>query len=273
MSLEKLRVGDVIRIPAGRRAGYAVVVQANKGGQRRDAVPGGGHRGPAAAPADPGRRPDAGRAGHHRQAAEELQRQEPEVAPRPRHVAADRRAPRPASGARPRRRAYRRVLADRGAAPADAGAPVPRVPRPRAARAVGRALVAPDAGDRGAAAQGRRADQLRGADVRPDLRPAGGDGLPRVPEATTVTPRGEQLRRLYTEKDLLAAECLRHGVWEQARRPRTGRRHLDAGPRAASRGVRDQPADAGRARSARRGPRWSGCGADWRTASATAGCR
>jgi ATP-dependent RNA helicase HelY len=30
----------------------------------------------------------------------------------------------------------------------------------------------------------------------------------------TVTPRGEQLRRLYTEKDLLAAECLRHGVWD-----------------------------------------------------------
>jgi ATP-dependent RNA helicase HelY len=33
VSLEKLRVGDVIRIPAGRRAGYAVVVQANKGGR------------------------------------------------------------------------------------------------------------------------------------------------------------------------------------------------------------------------------------------------
>ena len=27
--------------------------------------------------------------------------------------------------------------------------------------------------------------------------------------------RGERLRRLYTEKDLLAAECLRHGVWER----------------------------------------------------------
>jgi ATP-dependent RNA helicase HelY len=31
----------------------------------------------------------------------------------------------------------------------------------------------------------------------------------------TVTERGEQLRRLYTEKDLLAAECLRHGVWDK----------------------------------------------------------
>jgi ATP-dependent RNA helicase HelY len=30
---------------------------------------------------------------------------------------------------------------------------------------------------------------------------------------TVVTERGERLRRLYTEKDLLAAECLRAGVW------------------------------------------------------------
>ncbi|KQU68671.1 RNA helicase [Phycicoccus sp. Root101] len=32
---------------------------------------------------------------------------------------------------------------------------------------------------------------------------------------TTVTPQGENLRRLYTEKDLLAAECLRLGVWKR----------------------------------------------------------
>jgi ATP-dependent RNA helicase HelY len=30
-----------------------------------------------------------------------------------------------------------------------------------------------------------------------------------------VTPQGENLRRLYTEKDLLAAECLRLGVWKR----------------------------------------------------------
>ena len=35
----------------------------------------------------------------------------------------------------------------------------------------------------------------------------------------TVTARGEQLRRLYTEKDLLAAECLRHAVWEKLDAP------------------------------------------------------
>ena len=33
-------------------------------------------------------------------------------------------------------------------------------------------------------------------------------------DGTTVTDRGQHLRRLYTEKDLLAAECLRHGVWK-----------------------------------------------------------
>jgi ATP-dependent RNA helicase HelY len=31
---------------------------------------------------------------------------------------------------------------------------------------------------------------------------------------TTVTPAGERLRRIYTEKDLLVAECLRHGAWD-----------------------------------------------------------
>ena len=39
VSLEKLRVGDVIEIPAGRRAGYAVVVQANGGGKGESASP------------------------------------------------------------------------------------------------------------------------------------------------------------------------------------------------------------------------------------------
>ncbi|WP_116113970.1 DEAD/DEAH box helicase [Austwickia chelonae] len=30
---------------------------------------------------------------------------------------------------------------------------------------------------------------------------------------TTVTPAGEQLRRIYNERDLLVAECLRHDLW------------------------------------------------------------
>jgi len=34
-------------------------------------------------------------------------------------------------------------------------------------------------------------------------------------DGTQVTPQGENLRRLYTEKDLLAAECLRLGLWKR----------------------------------------------------------
>jgi ATP-dependent RNA helicase HelY len=30
-----------------------------------------------------------------------------------------------------------------------------------------------------------------------------------------VTPQGDILKRLYTERDLLAAECLRHGIWKR----------------------------------------------------------
>ncbi len=39
LSLERLRPGDVIRVPTGRRAGYAVVVAANRGGPGRPASP------------------------------------------------------------------------------------------------------------------------------------------------------------------------------------------------------------------------------------------
>jgi len=34
-----------------------------------------------------------------------------------------------------------------------------------------------------------------------------------------VTSQGDTLKRLYTEKDLLAAECLRHGVWKRLDAP------------------------------------------------------
>ena len=33
-------------------------------------------------------------------------------------------------------------------------------------------------------------------------------------EGDTVTPRGRYLRRIYSDMDLLAAECLRHGLWD-----------------------------------------------------------
>ena len=94
VSLEALRIGDVIRIPAGRRAGWAVVVQPARAGKGTPTGPGRRHRGQAVPPAHPGRRARAGRVGHARQGAAELQPEVAEVAPRPRDLAADRRAPR-----------------------------------------------------------------------------------------------------------------------------------------------------------------------------------
>src|ERR1019366_10125019 len=39
VSLEKLRPGDVIKIPGGRRSGYAIVIQDNAGGRKESASP------------------------------------------------------------------------------------------------------------------------------------------------------------------------------------------------------------------------------------------
>ena len=39
VSLEKLRPGDVIKIPVGRRSGFAIVIQGNKGGKKESASP------------------------------------------------------------------------------------------------------------------------------------------------------------------------------------------------------------------------------------------
>jgi ATP-dependent RNA helicase HelY len=38
-SLERLRLGDVIKIPGGRRSGYAIVIQGNSGGKKEGASP------------------------------------------------------------------------------------------------------------------------------------------------------------------------------------------------------------------------------------------
>ena len=40
-----------------------------------------------------------------------------------------------------------------------------------------------------------------------------------APDGESVTPEGERLRRLYTEKDLLAALCLQEGVWKKLDAP------------------------------------------------------
>ena len=83
---------------------------------------------------------------------------------------------------------------------------------------------------------------------------------------TAVTDEGERLRRLYTEKDLLAAECLRARRVAPPRRRRARRGRVDARPRAAPRGGRAHPADAERRRRRGATPDGRGSGPSSRTA-------
>ena len=73
-------------------------------------------------------------------------------------------------------------------------------------------------------------------------------GLPRRRRHRRSPSAGERLRRLYTEKDLLAAECLRHGVWKRLDAAGLAAVVLGAGPRAAPRRGRGLAADAERRR-------------------------
>jgi ATP-dependent RNA helicase HelY len=94
VSLEALRIGDVIRIPAGRRAGWAVVVQPARTGKGTPIGPGRGHEDKQFRRLTLVDVPEAGRVGDARQGAAALQPEVAEVAPRPRDLAADRGAPR-----------------------------------------------------------------------------------------------------------------------------------------------------------------------------------
>ena len=178
ISLESLKIGDIVRIPAGRHSGLAVVVMPNRGGRGESASP-------AVVTEDHQLRrltlhdvPDAAGAARLDARAQAVQRPQPQGPPRPRRDPARDDAARPAATSAPgRRRPDGRP--GRRAAPADEGAPVPPLPRPREPRPLGRALVAPAARDRRHPAQDRRPHQLRRQDLRPHLRAARRDGLPR----------------------------------------------------------------------------------------------
>ena len=197
----------------------------NRGGKGEARVAGGRHRGPAAAPADPGRRPDARSSrSTHVSMPQQFNARNAQVTPRPgRHRCGSTcRTTRRRPAAEGRRQ--RRGRADRASCARQMqGAPVPPVPRPRGPRPVGRALVAAAARDRRHAAQGRRPHQLGGrtfdriCDLLDELGYLAADG-------TAVTAAGETLRRLYTEKDLLAAECLRARGLDAGSTPPASRR-------------------------------------------------
>ena len=68
--------------------------------------------------------------------------------------------------------------------------------------------------DRLAAAEGRGDDELAGAHVRSDLSLFAERGyIARGADGVAVTDAGRSLARIYTESDLLVAECLRDGAW------------------------------------------------------------
>ncbi len=222
VSLENLRVGDVIKIPSGRRAGYAVVIQADKGGRGESASP-------AVVTED-----------------RQLRRLTVVDVPTPVEPITTVRLPKNFNAKSPK---SRRDLAT------SLRIAVPHEPSPTkktgARRAPGQWVPGADGEERIAELRRRmrqhpchgcpdRENHARWAerwwrldretqelqrkvdgrtnsvaktfdricDLLGEMGYLGEDG-------NSVTRQGAQLRRLYTEKDLLAAECLRQGVWQR----------------------------------------------------------
>jgi ATP-dependent RNA helicase HelY len=218
-SLEALKIGDIVRIPAGRHSGLAVVVMPNRGG-----------RGEAASPA-------VVTEDHH------LRRLTLHDAPTPLEPLGTMRVPKQFNARNPK---ARRDLA------ATLRAQVPHDPPPRRRSSVD---VTDPSSDRIDALRREmrahpchrcpdREHHARWAERWWRLRRET-DGLQRKIDGrtnsvaktfdricellvemgylgeggTSITPEGDRLRQLYTEKDLLAAECLREGLWNRLDAP------------------------------------------------------
>ncbi|EWT00881.1 RNA helicase [Intrasporangium oryzae NRRL B-24470] len=217
ISLENLKIGDIVRIPSGRHSGLAVVVMPNRGG-----------KGEAASPA-------VVTEDHH------LRRLTLHDVPTPIEPLGTMRVPKAFNVRNPK---ARRDLA------ATLRASMPHDPPPRR-----RPLVEDAANDRIDELRRRmrahpchqcpdREHHARWAERWWRLRRET-DGLQRKIEGRTnsvaktfdricellvemgylahagqtVTHEGDRLRQLYTEKDLLAAECLREQVWRRLDAP------------------------------------------------------
>jgi len=214
VSLEKLRPGDVIKIPGGRRSGYAIVIQGNAGGKKESAsptvltsdaqvrrltlvdIP---------TPVDPvmnlnvPKRFNARNAKSRKELAATMRIKVPHDPPPPRHSGSagsgeDQRV----SGLRRQMRAH----------------PCHGCPeRENHARWAERWWRLRRETDRVARTVEGRSNSVartfdRVCELLVDLGylTAGG---------AAVTTQGDYLKRLYTEKDLLAAECLRLGIWKR----------------------------------------------------------
>jgi len=262
-SLSLLRPGDIIRVPGGRRAGLAVVLQpglhpargGNGNGRPADRAGHGptGHDRPAGGRAGPGR-PSAGPAGNGRGFPEftgpgplvltegrQVKRLAVADFPVPAEVIDKIRIPGSFSPRSPQQRkdlaaTMRNRLASR---PQAARRPVRAVDWERAGPAAADDIAdlrrrlrrhpchdCPDREDHARYAE--RYMRLARETEALERRVAGRshviartfDRVCRVLErlgylvGDTVTPDGQRLGRLYTELDLLAAECLRRGLWD-----------------------------------------------------------
>ncbi|MEP7034536.1 MAG: DEAD/DEAH box helicase [Dermatophilaceae bacterium] len=218
ISLEKLRPGDVIKIPGGRRSDYAIVIQANGGGKKEGAsptvltsdarvrrltlvdVP---------TPVDPVM---SLRVPKHFNARNAKSRKDLAATMRikvPHEASAPRRASGGDSGPGERVTELRRQMR---AHPCH-GCPE-REDHARWAERWWRLRRETDAVAR--TVEGRTSSVARTFERICELLV----GLGYLSEgALAVTAQGDTLKRLYTEKDLLTAECLRLGIWKRLDAP------------------------------------------------------
>ncbi|NMM23095.1 MAG: DEAD/DEAH box helicase [Phycicoccus sp.] len=218
VSLEKLRPGDVIKIPVGRRHGYAIVIQGNKGGKKESASP-------TVLTSDA-----------------QVRRLTLMDVPTPVEPVMNLNVPKHFNARNAKSRkdlaATVRVKVPHDPPPArkkEAGVSqeVERVAQLRRQMRAHPCHACPE-----------REDHARWAERWWRLRRET-DAVARTVEGRTntvartfdricellvelgylteggaaVTSQGDTLKRLYTEKDLLAAECLRHGVWKRLDAP------------------------------------------------------
>ena len=83
-----------------------------------------------------------------------------------------------------------------------------------------------------------------------------------------VTERGRHLQRIYSDLDLLAAESMRHGLWDDLTPGRAGRGAVRAGLREPAPRRRLVPAGPRAGAPSRSSRRWCGCGASSPSSSA-----
>ena len=172
-SLQRLKIGDVIRVPSGRRAGLAVVLDVGSSGfgepkplvLTEDRWAGRITAGEFGAAVEAVARVRVPKHFNHRSPQERR-----DLAAAVRQAATERGVSR---ARRTERQGQQRGRRTAGPAPRAAQAPVPHLPRPGGARPLGGAPGAAGARHAGAAGQGREPDRLARAHLRPGLSAAG----------------------------------------------------------------------------------------------------